>query len=97
MVHAYTVAPQDPAAAELGTDVHAHRSAVGGAGMTQEELDDGFGLAQIKLEGEDIKYDPNAPIGPPETWRDRMKWRIRALRFYFRRLGDAILNRETGW
>lgn len=36
-----------------------------------------FGLASIKLEGCAVEYDRDRPLGPPETWRDRLGWRMR--------------------
>jgi hypothetical protein len=58
--------------------------------------DSQFGLAQLKQEGTSIPYDC-APAGPPETWRDRIKWRMKRLRNRLRHIACAITGRDTGY
>jgi len=39
-----------------------------------------FELVPLKREGTAVPYDPTRPNFPPETWRDRLRWRTRRLR-----------------
>ena len=41
-----------------------------------------FGEAPIKQEGSHVEYDSTCPIFPPETWKDRLRWK--AKRFFNR-------------
>lgn len=52
--------------------------------MTFDASSGAFGLAPIKLEGATIKYDPACPHFPPETWRHRLRWRLKRAKYRIR-------------